>query len=204
MINVVNTDPKNEGKTFRAFVHKELLCFYSPYYTVALQGGFPEAKKDTMTMELPWFQMRNLVSWLYSSTLTDGEECDLTDLYVFADEKMMLALRRSIMSRLIEVHDLVLPMKAEEVVPYLRRLPQNSGLFRYMVDYFGRVWSTTGTQYEMETLDRDQRLPRAFFYQVVEKLCWMIECGGISTDALKAACNFHEHVNYFEWVNSMS
>jgi hypothetical protein len=61
MINIVNTRSNDDGKTFHASVHKELVCYYSQYYTAALKGGFSEAKKDTIIIELHHNLMTDLV-----------------------------------------------------------------------------------------------------------------------------------------------
>lgn len=166
MINVVNTIPDDNGKTFHAFVHKELLCHYSPFYAAALKDDFPEFKKDTVTIPLPDDLMETLVSWLYSGIITSGFEDYLTDLYSFANRHLMLALRRSIMSRLVLSQDLDAdyPMDIQTAMPHLKHLPQNSGLFHYLVDYWVIVWGQTESRFELAALDSDKRIPRMFFY----------------------------------------
>jgi hypothetical protein len=203
MINIVNASPDRDGKMFHAYVHKDLLCFYSQYYTAALKGGFSEAKKDTVTLDLPYPQMRDLVSWLYTGTITSLDEIYLMKLYVFADEKMMLALRRSIMSKIVRLLDLDCPMQAQEALPYLKSLPQNSGLFLYLLDHWAGVWSQTDSRFEMAACDGDKRIPRFFFYELLGKLSCMVQDGGPSIAVLEFACNFHEHLNRDEWNESM-
>lgn len=137
MIEVVNTRLGKNGKIFSAAVHKELLCFFSAYYTAALKGGFSEAKKNCISMELPCDQMQDLVSWLYSGKILSCTTSPLLKLYVFADEKMMLALRRSIMTRLIYCQDQALDaIRLSDAMPCLKVLPERSGLFRYLVDFW--------------------------------------------------------------------
>jgi hypothetical protein len=203
MINIVNTSPDIDGKTFHAYVHKELLCFYSQYYTAALKGGFSEANKDTITLDLPYPKMKDLVSWLYTGTINGRDEIYLMKLYVFADEKMMLALRRSIMSKIVCSLDLDGPMGAREALSYLKSLPQNSGLFLYLMDYWAGVWSQTDSRFEMATCDGDKRIPRFFFYELLGKLSCAIQDGGPKYAVLENACNFHEHLNLDEWKESM-
>jgi hypothetical protein len=206
MINIINTKLNKDGKPFHTSIHKELLCYYSSYYTAALKGGFSEAKKDTITMQLPYDLMTDLVSWLYSGTIISRVETNLMDLYVFADEKMMLAFRRSIMSRLIECHDPKTGMlAAKDAMPYLNHLPQYSGLFRYLVDYWAYVWSQGNAKSGLATFDVDKRLPRTFFYQVVEKLSSMVRSNDTNAGriALDNACNYHEHGNRSECYESM-
>ncbi|KAI4765859.1 hypothetical protein E4T52_02780 [Aureobasidium sp. EXF-3400] len=200
MINVVNTIPDDNGETFHAFVHKELLCHYSLFYAAALKDGSSESNKDTVTIPLPNDLMETLVSWLYSGIITSGFEDYLTDLYSFADRHSMLALRRSIMSRLILSQDLDAdyPMDVQTAIPHLKHLPQDSGLFRYLVDYWVIVWSQTDSRFQLAALDSDRRIPRMFFYQALLKLSFRVEDKGPGRD-LKIACNYHEHVNRDEW-----
>ncbi|CAD0100363.1 unnamed protein product [Aureobasidium mustum] len=144
MIQIVGSKPDKDGKIFRAAVHKELLCYFSAYYTAALKGGFSESKKDTITMELPYDQMQDLISWLYTGKLLSHTTSPLLKFYIFADEKMMLALRRSIMTQLIYCQDQDMDiLLLADAMPCLKVLPQNSGLFRYMVDF----WVHRGSQY---------------------------------------------------------
>jgi hypothetical protein len=205
MINIVNTKPGSNGKPFHASVHKDLLCYYSPYYTAALKGGFSEAKRDTITMELPYDLMADLISWLYSGTMISRGKTNLMDLYVFADEKMMLAFRRSIMSRLIECHDPENIIAVEDAIPYIKRLPQHSGLFRYFVDYWAYIWGQGDTKLGMATFDVDKRIPREFFYQVVDKLGSITKRNNATagTTTLNSACYYHEHVDRSELSKSM-
>jgi hypothetical protein len=204
MIQLSGSKPDESGKIFSASVHKELLCFFSPYYAAALKGGFAEATSNTLTLDLPNDRMADVVSWLYSGTIISEEEIDLMKLYVFADEKMMLAFRRSIMSKLICITSISCPMDAEDAIPYLKRLPENCGMFRYLVDFWAGVWCETESVYGMEDMDHDKRIPRTFFYRAMEKLSRIVSYEHTRANTLKAACNFHEHVNYHEWADSMS
>ncbi|KAH0164502.1 hypothetical protein KCU67_g5116, partial [Aureobasidium melanogenum] len=206
MIKITGNKPDKDGKIFSASVHKELLCFFSPYYTAALKGGFAEAQKKTLTLDLPNNQMANLVSWLYSGNTIDYTEYELLDLYVFADEKMMLAFRRSIMTRLIQFHDPSWEhLDVNLAMPYVKRLPENSGLFRYLVDYWVGVWCRVHCRTKMTKWDADGRIPRNFFYQALEKFASLVEdkqLGDKSGDhrsCLARACNYHEHSNQTEW-----
>lgn len=199
MINIVSTEPDSDGDAFHASIHKELLCFYSPYYAAALKGEFSEAKKDTITLELPWDQAQSLVSWLYTGNILIASDDDLMGLYVFADEKLMLALRRSIMSRFVgfQIEDSWLDIG--EATSYLKRLPQNSGLFHYLVDHWVGVWSHE--EYDAVFLDG---IPRAFFYKVLAKLGSIAHESRAPATIPKNPCNFHEHADYNEWLQSTS
>lgn len=210
MIQIVSSKPDQDGKIFRASVHKELLCFFSPYYTAALKGGFAEAKKNTLTLDLSYHQMANLVSWLYSGDPVAYTEYELLDLYVFADEKMMLAFRRSIMTRLIKFNDPGYQHLDDDVaMPFVKRLPESSGLFRFLVDYWVGVWGRVDCRTRMAEWDADGRVPRKFFYQALEKFASLVDEPRPRDDSrdhrtcLTRACNYHEHPNRTEWERSM-
>ncbi|KAG9587572.1 hypothetical protein KCU77_g6852, partial [Aureobasidium melanogenum] len=209
MVRISSSQPDNDGKIFSAAVHKELLCFFSPYYTAALYGGFAEAQKNTITLNLPYDRMADIVSWLYSGNPITHEPQELFELYAFADEKMMLAFRRSIMTRLIQFHDPEFEhLDGEIAMPYVKRLPENSGLFRYLVDYWVGVWARTDYRTEMAEWDADGRIPRKFFYAALEKFASLSVEGhprkeqGDHRSCLANVCNYHEHSNRIEWFNT--
>jgi hypothetical protein len=189
-----------EGVSFHASVHKELLCYYSPYYTTLLKSS--KVKKDTISLDLWKTHAHALVCWLYTGTLpgTGDDLDDLMQLYCFADETEMLALRRSIMSRIIESETL----DPEELTKYLRALPENSGLFRYLVDKWAVVWNQPYYA-DMSNFDEHEAIPRGFLYKALEKLANMIEDKDKGTTAatLAVVCNYHEHSNVSEWNASI-
>ncbi|KAI4722965.1 hypothetical protein E4T48_00747 [Aureobasidium sp. EXF-10727] len=188
MIRVVSRNPGRFG----ASVHKELLCYFSPYYTAALKGGFSEAKKDTVTVDLLGYQISNLIMWLYSGNIIATDEGDLFKLYVFADERLMVAFRRSIMTRMIQIQGSDWPeLDVMEALPYLNRIPENSGLFRYLVDYWVCNPDSWNYNKDIEDLDEDERIPRAFLYQVMKKLTTLVsrlEAGYHFSCAYEVAC----------------
>ncbi|KAH0362977.1 hypothetical protein KCU65_g7751, partial [Aureobasidium melanogenum] len=210
MIKIVNTEPERNGKILQASVHKELLCYFSPYYTAVLKGGFSEAKKDTIEMNLPHYHMQDLVSWLYSGNIITCDSSSLFDLYLFADEKMMLAFRRSIMNRIIHFQDSIYGfLDAKETIPYLKSLPPSSGLFRYIVDHWVYLESRGEDGHDLEDFDDDKQIPREFFYQALRTYAALDRSGtsaksDASIDCLELACNYHEHANHEEWQNSCS
>lgn len=213
MIEIVNSKPDKDGKTFSAVVHKELLCFFSPYYTAALKGGFSEAKKDTITIDLEFDLMRDLVSWLYTGNFTRYESSHFLDLYLFADEKMMLALRRSIMTVFVGVQEVgYKDMDEDETIAFLQQLPATAGLFRYLVDYWVVLWSQGHFDCEVEGMDSEKQIPKAFFYQALRRFSRVASSKAVRksgaetllTDSMTNACNYHEHVSKEEWKYSES
>lgn len=76
------------GKTIRlscadgshsVFVHEELLCFYLPYYRVAIRGGFAESGQRTFTIEGTKTTLCALIYWLYTGNIyidsNDNDDC---------------------------------------------------------------------------------------------------------------------------------
>jgi hypothetical protein len=90
---------------WKALVHKTLHCHYSTYYGAAICGGFREATSDHLNLVLNRTCAEWFVRWLYSGQLRSQHSGCHTDelfrLYIFADEKDILALRRAVMTRLM-------------------------------------------------------------------------------------------------------
>ncbi|KAI4847298.1 hypothetical protein E4T44_04588 [Aureobasidium sp. EXF-8845] len=185
-----------EGRSFHAIVHKELFCYFSPYYTTLLEDNSSKVR-ETIKLNLSKHLAQALVRWLYTGTLPEtGEDViDLINLYCFANERKMLALRRSIMSRIIDSEH----PQPEEVLPYLDSMPEDSTLFRYVVDQWAGVWSQTRCWLDMSEFDGREHIPRSFFYQALTKLAEMVKDKTTHMAAMKVVCNYHEHLNIYEW-----
>lgn len=202
MINVVSTRHDHDGEAFRASVHKELLCAYSAHYTAVLDRCSSAAKQDAISIDLPWCRLQNLVGWLYTGNLIWEDLDELLELYVFADQKGMLAFRRVTMSKIIEDYDL----ECEESMPYLERLSHKCGLFCYLVDLWASKWSQNtlfSSPYQIEELAEHEKIPRMFFYQALSKLAIMVDDKESIMAALNVPGNYHEHLNASEWSASM-
>ncbi|THV82064.1 hypothetical protein D6D26_10288, partial [Aureobasidium pullulans] len=103
----IQSQGNDDDKLYRATVHKELLCFYSTYYTAAIKDQFSEAQKHLFTVELSYEQTRLFVTWLYSGRLEHQpdeliDEEDAYALYIFADQTDIIALRRTVMTFVID------------------------------------------------------------------------------------------------------
>lgn len=136
----IQSQGNDDDKLYRATVHKELVCFYSTYYTAAIKGQFSEFQKHSFIVELNYEQTRLFVTWLYSGRLEyhpdDGLDSeDVFALYIFADQTDIIALRRTVMSFLVdssaehyrEIHlsDL------HKIVP---QLPEQSQFRRFLLE----------------------------------------------------------------------
>lgn len=201
MIRIISLeDPyAYHSEPFRASVHKELLCYYSAHYSSVLKGKSSEAKKGTIEVNLSYRQAHNFVRWLYTGTLELEETHELLYLYVFADKKEILALRRSIMSIIIEGHEL----EVDGSMTDLTHLSHSCGLFHYIVDLWACKWSQDGDCEDMEYYDEAKSIPRVFFYRALRKLALMVDERDTCMAALKVPCNYHEDSSVSEWEASL-
>ncbi|KAH0288792.1 hypothetical protein M436DRAFT_80283 [Aureobasidium namibiae CBS 147.97] len=136
---------------WKVLVHKTLLCHYSKYYEVAIYGGFQEAKNDYFDLGLnkpcaEWF-----VRWLYSGKLsgpdTSTDIGELFRLYIFADEKDILALTRDVMTRLPEFDPY---LSYQEIVLPIKSLPSSSPLYKFIVAWHATHWMPDDEDSERE------------------------------------------------------
>ena len=209
----------SQNKSFSATVHRELLCYYSPYYTAALKGGFAEAQTNTITVDLSDEETADLVSWLYSGQIISSYYSQLFDIYVFADEKKMLALRRSLMSKIVlccnashedsEANEINY-FGLDDMLPYIYRLPPSCGLFRYLADFYVHHWILMPCDVRFDKEDPDKRIPREFYWYVIKALAAdrnrMITPKAsnlLCRCCQHSSCNYHEHVNGDEWGQSV-
>jgi hypothetical protein len=199
LVTVVSITSQYVAEPFRASIHKELLCYYSEYYTALFKRGSSGTKKDDIRLGLSSDSAHSLVCWLYTGTTILEETHHLLLLYIFAVEKRMLALRRYIMSKIIQDHEL----EDDSTRSYLGRLPYDCGLFRYLVDLWAIKWIPNSSPDEMEDLGEDKSVPRKFFYHAMKKLAIMVHDQEASMATLKNPCNYHEHVSANEWNRSM-
>ncbi|KAH0130943.1 hypothetical protein KCU67_g16825, partial [Aureobasidium melanogenum] len=130
---------------FKSLVHKSLLSHYSRYYSVAVNGDFLEAKNTSFELELNKQQAEIFICWLYSGRLSDKllrpDTKDLLELYVFADKTDISALRRQIMTTLVNrrgVH-----MSLRSIVMIVNSLPASSPLYRFAVEWYVHHWLPT-------------------------------------------------------------
>ncbi|THX96455.1 hypothetical protein D6C98_09690 [Aureobasidium pullulans] len=208
----------NDGdKLYRATVHKELLCFYSTYYTAAIKGQFSESQKHSFIVELNYEQTRLFVTWLYSGRLehqpdesNNGE--DAYALYIFADQTDIIALRRTVMTFVIDstaknVRE-VYHCDFDEIIP---QLPEQSQLRRFLLEEATAFWvDQTGNcvreLYDEIVNDEVLRGPLGnFFKQLLEGVSENIEMKKIGEKIIgfpENPCDFHEHTNEREWETS--
>ncbi|KAK6004755.1 hypothetical protein QM012_008617 [Aureobasidium pullulans] len=133
-IQIKSQDDDSESPSI-ATVNKELLCFYSPYYTAAIKGSFSECHKKVFTLRLSALQTQMFVEWLYIGRYEyvspQNDDIHMCALYILADQTDIIALRRTIMARMRFCYR---PMTPGLMVRTVSQLPGGSGLRRYLLE----------------------------------------------------------------------
>ncbi|KAH0038579.1 hypothetical protein KCU78_g1471, partial [Aureobasidium melanogenum] len=196
----IDTDAASKSsKPFQALIHKSLLCFFSQYYRAALQGGFLEAGRKSVVLELDIEDCQYFVGWLYSGQLPDVPmPGHLFELYIFADKTDVLALRRAIMTKIIRMEHKMMPT-FHEIAVALDSLPSTSPLYRWLLDTCVHHWVS---KYPIAVT-----LPNGFLVDWIkgaaDRTCTTTE--GYCSECPcceQNSCNYHEHESVEEWTST--
>jgi hypothetical protein len=200
----IKSQKDDSGSEFCADVHKELLCFYSPYYTAAIKGGFCESHQESFTLELDCVQTRIFVDWLYTGRCdTDPwqeiDDSDMHTLYIFADKTDIIAFRRSIMTSIVALART--PAAPEELVNVVSVLPDDSGLRLFLLEEAVAEWRFNAD--EVVVTEEDWKM-RGYFPKDFSPEFWDQLVNGEHDPYLPSciACDFHEHTDEEEWKMS--
>ncbi|THY02528.1 hypothetical protein D6D01_10284 [Aureobasidium pullulans] len=176
------------GTPFKAEIHLDLLCFFSPYYRAALTGVLLEAQHNTVILEMDSVCCNIFVKWHYKGCVPNDDPWALCQLYILADQNQNLALRRAILIQIVNVNfapDLNYLNPAATV----SLLPENSALTRYLLD-------RTSCHHRSQTIQIHTDMPVGFvetLKELVKKPChWLDNC----------PCNYHEHDTVEDWKSS--
>lgn len=203
MIKLASTKDEVE-----VFVHKELLCFFSPYYLAALNGNFLEAQKDRFEVSLSGKQLKCFVAWIYTGKLSEPRSwvCDIR-LFIFADRVDIIALRRDIL-RGISESDEVLPDYGS-VLLMLKNITQHSPLHRWVLDAYIAHWTPeddNGDSSRLDSYKDPDNLLANFIYQNMKGIAIRDndqdpdDCDDCS--CCNEVCKYHEHPSKEEWEAS--
>lgn len=186
-------------------MHKEALCFYSPYYRSLLSGRWEDGKKDEFDADTTSAALGLFIRWLYTGTVgigtADAEWEELTDLYIFANVRLILALRRDIMNMYVDNATLkegsVWFHEYRDIAKVYEHLPGSSPLRL-------RIISSYIHHYTPDVDDEEQKKQRAlitpvdFLFEVVEGQARLHKEGAYSMNRYACPCchrhcAFHEH-----------
>lgn len=132
-------------------VHKELLCYYTPYYRSLLSGRWADGiNTRTFIARTTEPALSLFVKWLYTRDITDSRNdiirWDLLELYVFSNSMLALALQRDIMTALYSAHKVDLRHERTRLLCYgtisllYKHLPDTSPLRKFVAATYIRHW----------------------------------------------------------------
>jgi len=131
----------------------------------------------------------------------DTEE--LFHLYIFADEKDILALRRDVMSELVKKEKADLPYAL--VALATNSLLPSAPLYKYLVDWHVQHWHPSEEAQSQHYSDYEA-LPKEFMHLVMCKLALRARAASNPIQSPCTCCNspcsYHEHVDFEEWLYS--
>lgn len=190
-------------------IHRELLCFFSSYYAAALNGKFIEAKNDRFEVDLSEEHLHAFADWIYTGSfnmefLSETEECLYVNLYLFADQMDIIALRRSALSNLADQE----PLSWESVKVILMNLPETSLLRKFALDSFIAHWEPSNSSMvpQLDNSTNSEYL-LALYKFVGEVLTGVALRKFPVNDCTECPCcvnlcTYHEHENEEEWKES--
>ncbi|THW20422.1 hypothetical protein D6D23_06843 [Aureobasidium pullulans] len=189
-----------KGKT-TVSVHKELLCFFSPYYKAALKGNFTEATTDSLQVDLTDKGLKMFVRWIYTGEVA-SPRCfpRYFSLYIFADLVDIVALQRMIMTR-IQGYSEDLP-EYSTVKLALMNLPESSPLRAWILDVYISHWEPAYDDcdpYPTDTASDPDNTLAAFMYQVARGLAVRESVNTAGCLCCYSDCKYHEHESKEEW-----
>lgn len=185
-----------------AEVHRDLLCFFAPYYRALLKGPFKEAAYNTVILGMNPACCKMFVEWLYTGFVPQHDPWTLCQLYIFADQTMNLTLRGVIMTQLFDLRfDPTIDDANTSAVLY--SLPSNSSLTRYLFDRF--VHHTRHMGRHLKTREQNDALHDGVPVEFAHKLkARLAPHRVVSQDCpcRHSPCNYHEHDGGVEWESS--
>jgi hypothetical protein len=199
---------------FKVQVHKALLCHYSAYYRAALLGGFQEASSTYLDLKMQRADAEIFIQWLYSGRLSfrslDLNIDDMIQLYIFADRVDIPALRRQIMTELVEkktdsLYSTTITVTYRRITRITDALPPSAPLYNYAVNwYVNHVDHSDVDRGEQEQLYEE--LPKEFMHIVMRRLLLRVRSPNSDTEAPCGCCNrpceYHEHDTKTEFYDS--
>ncbi|THY18955.1 hypothetical protein D6D01_07163 [Aureobasidium pullulans] len=182
-------------------VHRELLCFFSPYYKAALKGIFTEATTDSLEVNLTSGTLKMFVKWIYTGEVASMEPFSrYFNLYIFADLVDMIALRRMIMTHIQDYEEGIPSYSAVKLG--LMNLPESSPLRAWTLNVYISHWEPAcddHNAYPTDTAGDPDNTLAAFMYRVARGLAVResVHVGGCL--CCTRNCGYHEHESKEEW-----
>lgn len=199
-------------------VHKELLCYYSKYYYAALKGQFSEARKDNFEVDTDYETLSLFIGWIYTGKFNKNvHSFYLVRLYILADGKEVLALRRKVLQELQSKVNTGVLVSYTSVRQAYQCLPDSSPLLDFLVQaYINHFHPGFDTKQGVDVGNNPQAraykptiesTPSQFFYKVLIGQSTFLHSTSPNfvkppCDCCHNICKFHEHGNDSERLES--
>jgi hypothetical protein len=160
IVEVQVIPPSGDTKTFR--VHKNFICYYSPFFDAAFNGNFVEGDTQSMNLEETSTEAFGIfVNWLYTQGIENSKKglpcCEaLIDLWLLADLVLVPRLQNDAMEKLAEARLLRKGLPTSVLTRAYNHTAKGSLLRRYIV----RTWKNS-------KISGSDNYPRQFLVDLV-------------------------------------
>ncbi|THX78067.1 hypothetical protein D6D04_05981 [Aureobasidium pullulans] len=151
-------------------VHKDLLCFYSPYHDRLLNGPFKEAGSTRIKLPVTSLVLKLFSTWLY----TDSLNCIALERAAFVQLYKLIRLAKG-------------PMQIFKLVD---NGLEHSGLYKYWVDYWAAHYDSMIPRILVDPL------PSTFAHHLLLRKCELDlnpKTNGNECRCCENPCNYHMH-----------
>ncbi|KAG9700012.1 hypothetical protein KCU95_g1043, partial [Aureobasidium melanogenum] len=199
-VELISKDDDESGdESHVAEVHRDLLCFFAPYYRAIFTGHFKEVAHNTVILEMDQACCSMFVEWLYTGFVPQHDPWSLCQLYIFADQTMNLTLRRTIMTQLFDFK-FDPSINDPNTAALLSSLPSSSPLTRYVLDRLVHHTRQKGCHFRKQEYNDAlcDGIPVDFARELKTRLAPHREVPQ-DCPCCHSPCNYHEHDNTEEW-----
>lgn len=162
-----------------------------------MKGTFLEARKDTFGVDLSGESLKGFESWIYTGyfhILPESKESLYINLYIFADQMDIMALRRSTVSNLADLNII----NWDLVKLIVTNVAENSPLRMHVLDTFIAHWMPRKDRGKScvfsRVFDPDDMVSNSM-YEVLKGVALRKSPpnGGTKCPCCSDLCKYHEH-----------
>lgn len=181
------------------FIHRGLLCFYSGYFSAALNGKFYESKTGIIALETEQPEVfERFQHWIYTRRLCEHSQTDtkaldykdIAQLWVFGDAHQIPILQNQVMDLFKRkvVESWGLPIGQVNWI-YLHTT-ESAHLRKFCIDIIGK----TASAYMVSSIVNDHEWAREPLIDLM-KVIWKPEKSSWSKDEVAKLdmCQYHVH-----------
>lgn len=181
-----------------------MMGIYTTNIRAAFNGSFKEAEQKNFSVDATYTTMAIVLGWLYTGMITglDGvsDFHHLTKVYIFADQKDIVALRRQVLAEISISSSATVPAWASVDMAY-SHLPESSQFRQFLMARFVAHWdySCDGDEAEGARREAIRYAPKEFLYDILVAQSRHRSEGAFAIGddphcrCCHDICSFHEH-----------